>query len=102
MSEEEVEPALTPEEWEEALQHGLSDSGEWNPEVFDWHNMVREFGPHGAAALLLYGFYSWEDVEALRIAATYCGDAYGPGSETERYESLADRIAALLPPRSEG
>ena len=68
---------------------------------------------HALAALALHGQpfgFTWEDVDALRydaeqarrLAVLHAGRWYGDMHELEvRLSSIADRIAALLPPRDE-
>jgi hypothetical protein len=43
------------------------------------------------AKLALRGYFTWDDVDALREAEVHAND--------ERVSAVADRIAALLPPR---
>lgn len=40
-----------------------------------------------------------EDVDALRLAADVMDESYGPLTDNGRFASLADRVAALLPPQ---
>lgn len=54
---------------------------------------------HATAALALHGQdfgFSWDDVDAVREAVE---GAEGSGYDDRRLVHLADRIAALLPPR---
>ena len=93
----EIKPALTPEEWAEAadqraLQAVLESA---SAEVDAWNPPSR----HGLAALTLHGQpfgFTWEDVDRVRSVAEPDSDWY---REDEWLVSLADRIAALLPPR---
>lgn len=122
-------PALTPEEWRRGgIKGSQSSSGDdgWGvylkgSNIFivpGWSDAetpeVHLYTPeklHALAALCLqalaiqqqpFGF-TWEDVDALRSAKAT--EPYGPWadeevpSETARLQSLADRIAAMLPPR---
>jgi hypothetical protein len=94
-----VQPALTPEEWE--LYLGPREDWELsgNPTQY----------AHGAAAVLLHGQpfgFTWKDVDLLRGVANYWHPQDGDGAEWDEYagrqaalRNLADRIAALLPPR---
>lgn len=112
-----IQPALTPEEW-----------AEWN--LYGKHGYVKRLEAHrdagygisfggyepesyigtdlqAVAALCLYGQpfgFGWEDVEALRHAAAgyLSGDFIGRAGPDAgvALDSLADRIAALLPPRT--
>lgn len=98
----EIKPALTAEEWEQARRQHF---------VTTWHM----FGAHGAAALCLEGEpfgFTHEDVDLLEGEATKRGfsamddEAFGiTGSvdrdKQRRLQSLAARLAALLPPRAE-
>lgn len=108
-----AEAALTPEQWALALEHGVGEDG-----LQDYLIRPAEQLGYGdnspamriaVAALCLKSceFFTWEDVDAIRSAvstwtgmrddgagAEYVGDKYWP-----RLETLADRIAALLPPR---
>lgn len=95
MSENEIKPALTPEEWSSRRAHrpwgvfinALDDAS---------FSALGPDGKHVAAALCLdgqpYGF-TWEDVDLLRTLAND-PDVRGGGY----LECIANRIAALLPP----
>lgn len=111
---DEIGPALTPEEWATGVVAGDEDeesasiadgavicSGPSPDDEFVWGSAMFT-GPrrHALAALALHGQsfgFTWEDVDALRDAAD-SPDLTGGWL----YEDLADRIAALLPPREEG
>lgn len=117
-----VEPALTVEEWEEALDDGFQD--EFLEHLCEspivWR-MIGDIGYpglyHPVAALALhdqsFGF-TWRDVDSLREAATLMEAEWrGIVDESQLPENLtiamtrklwdiSERIAALLPPRSEG
>jgi hypothetical protein len=92
-----VEPALTPEEW--AFSDPVADD--------QWENAYGEnMGRHAAAALALYGQpfgFTHADVDLLRGNLETCVDERGSLYLADEHESklqdLADRIAALLPPR---
>lgn len=96
----EIKPALTPEEWADK-----SAVRPWG--IFD--NVIdeasfRDLGPegkHAAAALCLHGQpygFTWEDV-VLLMAEVSTLTGYIDEEEDAHWRSLADRIAALLPPR---
>lgn len=98
------EPALSPEQWANREANGQRGDGSpgahWTG--FDWGELIRAMGPHAGAALLLRGEsfgFNWPDVDAL------CGvaDGFQPEDYDEPHRcallSLANRIAALLPPR---
>ena len=97
---EPIKPALTPEKWREALrwapQRVLCDFG---PPV--GVHYVEESVRHALAALALHGQpfgFAREDVATLR-SWIWQDDAVGAGfAMRDRLVSLADRIAALLPP----
>ena len=93
-----VEPAMTAEEWAVFGDvRGVPWSDYWNQDGY---------GPdqpsyRGVAALALYGQpfgFTWEDVRRIRQTA-HLDDCM----DYERADllNLADRIAALLPPREE-
>ncbi len=88
-------PALTPEQWAEFMNSELDIH-----DLVCYHEegtaVIPDGDAHAAAAMLLYqqpfGF-TWDDVDELRNQ----GRSSRPtGASTG---SLADRIAALLPPR---
>lgn len=91
---EQIKPALTPEQWELQRQIG--------PKHEEGH--AGDF-LHQMAALFLHGQpfgFTWADVDAIRdLLAEHEGDSFHPlpQDERDRVRSLADRIAALLPPR---
>lgn len=98
-----IRPALTPEEWRERI-------GPWE----DWEEppltslpagsdgaleliATSPEGAHYAAAVFLHGQsfgFTWEDVRALSY-----GNGMGAAERAFALADLADRIAALLPPR---
>lgn len=86
-----IEPALTAEEWE-----GFAAMADSEIERMPAH------ARHLHAALCLYGQrfgFTWEDVDGLRaLAESLSGNIINPGSVAP-LRNLADRIAALLPPR---
>lgn len=95
LSVSEIQPALTAEGWSEALAYG-------NPRQID--SVFELADPdtcHYIAALALHGQpfgFTWEDVDLLRDYAVMDDHAdirFGYGDIL----GLADRIAALLPPR---
>lgn len=99
----EIKPALTNHEWTWGIdrpkfraQVGGKDFADMH---CDPHGFIVGEDRHALAALALrdqpFGF-DWDDVDALRSIAE------SPdlrGWETGAADSLADRIAALLPPR---
>ena len=103
-----TDPALTPEEWRQQVrQLGLPEECRALSAalmvVLSDPDAVLDRTPgemrHAVAALVLEGQgfgFTWEDVDALR-------DATAPESDwlmdPAKLNSLADRIAALLPPR---
>lgn len=109
-----IEPALTAEEW--AIRgapiqgrigkkpwaiYELDKQGRlWMPDATENYECVgRE--RHCLAALCLHGQpygFTWADVELIRYAL---GLVHGAGDweDAKVLDSLADRIAALLPPR---
>lgn len=101
----ETQPALTSEQW-------MAPTA-LDPRRAEW--VIREpMNRHALAARALHGQpfgFTWEDVEVLRIAARHeynearrgMGDTYDPllAHGARRIESIADRIAALLPPREQ-
>lgn len=90
----EIKPALTVEDWAEAMASGYrrpADAVDYEAALY----------PHRSAALLLYGEpfgFTWEDVVLVRELATIDADSVAY-HEWKRIRDLADRIAALLPPR---
>lgn len=103
-----IKPALTPEEWYrptldhaqgiDASHFALAPGGKCY--LFDREGSYELDSEerHASAAICLYGQpfgFTWKDVEALRaLDATILG----PGL-FRAVQNLADRIAALLPPR---
>ena len=95
-----MKPALTPEEWSSRRAHrpwgvlfnALDDAS---------FSALGPDGKHVAAALCLdgqrYGF-TWEDVDLLRNGLIYEQHEYMPHT-IPFFNDLANRIAALLPPR---
>lgn len=125
----EVTPALTPKEWaaKEAevsswlriavLQDGLlavsvapddahANDGESSPIHMATVGYAER--PHALAALALHGQpfgFTWEDVDELRSGAELDEDnasGHLAGPFTSPLRAIADRIAALLPPRGAG
>ena len=95
MMEVSVEPALTPEEWKEYDKPKLDKDIECATHEVGYYTPPSR---HGLAALALheqsFGF-RWEDVDFLRMDAED-----SPRAHAENLRELADRIAALLPPRA--
>lgn len=100
---DETQPALTPEEWGRRMA-----AGEPSP-LIPGDADRRYLDRHATAAVCLHGQpfgFTWEDVDLLRGAADYWrpqdGDARewdGFAARQQAMRDLADRIAALLPPR---
>ena len=101
----EIQPALTKGQWETLERHGVIEG---YVDICDGPIPTPIRAPthkdrHALAALALHDHpagFTWEDVEELRgVAEDYDGEPAQQVSPTLRY--LADRIAALLPPREE-
>lgn len=116
---DEIKPALTPKEWTEIA---AAERGDFNCAPMIYLRAIEHRGtgphqldrPHALAALALhnqpFGF-TWEDVDALERSAR---EVFTQARDTDedfvvlrkrmmddqrQLRSLADRIAALLPPR---
>lgn len=110
MSENEIKPAMSPEEWKQ----GETGDGQvfrtprsWvsDPDALwvsdESHGSTRVKDRHATAALCLHGQpfgFTWEDVSLLRDEAASAADR-DMGGMYRALNNLADRIAALLPPR---
>lgn len=107
MNPGESRPALTAAEWAKGLREVIDGYVDECLGVIDVR--LGEYGPppskgeqaRALAALLLHGQpfgFTWDDVDLLRsVAEDYVGE---PAQETAPpLSNLADRIAALLPPR---
>lgn len=116
-----IKPALTPEEWGKQLGasayihprdggedlDGKAFLGRGNGALLVAYDGGYARQPvddrHALAALALhdqpFGF-TWEDVDALRCGADMIEDEWG-GEPAPDLLNLADRIAALVPPRGE-
>lgn len=109
-----IRPALTPEEWAEGSSGLVEiDRDGWlvvrYPNDEDGYSEIILDNAHGAAALCLYGQpfgFTWDDVDTLRHEASYLHEAANRDAKypvVSEYgadlESLAARLAALLPPR---
>jgi hypothetical protein len=106
---EKIQPALTPKEW----ARGATDDGTaYTTAAGEIATMDYALGeraivrhPHALAALALHGQpygFTWEDVDALRLTLSLAAMGSSDGEDADacgRASSLADRIAALLPPR---
>lgn len=95
-----IKAFLTPEQWAAVLDDRLDfDDGSWVGVRLP--TASRE----GYAAAALLGHFTWEDVDALREWADteeeqeQVMDPGRTGVDIDLARSLADRIAALLPPR---
>ena len=109
-----VKPALTPEEWASTTVerwHILIESyGECLDIESDDQDSPGAFGigtsdteaRHALAALCLHGQpfgFTREDVDLCAVASMEAEDGDCP-AEAARWQSLADRIASLLPPEA--
>jgi hypothetical protein len=103
-TEDDIKPALTPEEWAENLNYWQEPG---NP-----RRMHSEFGDepdpeweHALAALALHGQpfgFTHDMADALRRAIGRRVEWMQPiDDDTLLLQAIADRIAALLPPREE-
>ena len=94
-SESEIKPAYDPEDWPDPVTEGLSEADA------HWENAHGEcMDRHQAAARALLGQpfgFTWEDVDMLRNLHAMGVKAKRP--IFDKFEGLANRIAALLPPR---
>lgn len=106
-----IKPAMTPTQWEERCWYrqckrthngGLfsfdADEVEINGDDHDEPARIFDEERHVVAAACLYAQpygFTWADVDALQ----YDGVGYDEGHSQEALDSLAERIAALLPPR---
>lgn len=108
----ELRPALTPEEWVSwaDLRHvtreqGMRTDGGPRLEVHFDPNSVYAFRGDdrlALAALALYGQpfgFTWDDVDAVQEAARVVEDSSPDAPMIDELDALAARIAALLPPR---
>jgi hypothetical protein len=98
---EKTEPALTPAEWADLAFH----AGEGRAHVGAGGALEAEGefdagGRHALAALALHAHPSgltWKDVDLIR--STVLADDFHSPDDWFVLQRLADRIAALLPPR---
>ena len=125
----EIRPALTAEEWERffrGFEVDLSATrqvrrwgdalrvGQWEGDGLHATELEDPEERYTLAALCLHGQpfgFTWEDVEIIRAAlSTWTGMArdddgnfeyVGDRFDDDRAYSIADRIAALLPPKEE-
>ena len=90
----EIKPALTPEQWAT-----VTEFPQYRSENVE--QLVFEDNLDGAGALALLGYFAWDDVDALRYAFSFKRSANEATHlrKMARARSLADRLAALLPPR---
>lgn len=101
---------LTPEEWEDStdLFDGFVDIGRSDGIVDVWlggPDGARDFARerHALAALLLDGQpggFTWAMVEAIRVAVRDAEWSEGLDADPDALQDAADRIAALLRPRT--
>jgi hypothetical protein len=100
---DDVKPALTAEEWAKRISAGGAEMRHMEIAEFRDGTKVGFAPTHAAAAIALYdqpyGF-TWADVDHLRgIVHEY---EVEQGSYDALLDEIADRIAALLPPRETG
>lgn len=114
---EPIKPALTPEEWAGATHrdpavYPMATDPRWLQEVIDGYMSMYADEPahHKTAAVALHGQpfgFTWADVDMLREEVEPCGCRQTASAAEDAevmcvfraLEALADRIAALLPPR---
>lgn len=101
-----MEPALSAEDWADIAKYGVDCvRAESGPRTWtDTHTDRLELGARAVAAVALQEsggdaspMFTWEDVDALRKISW--ADNGELGSYAGMCECIADRIAALLPPR---
>jgi hypothetical protein len=97
-----MKPALTAEEWAKGKPgvFGWDDGSAF----VDWRNgTTGAEAPHAIAAVCLHGKsfgFTWDDVEMVRNAVGMIESEWGSdGNMGGPLLDVADRIAALLPPR---
>lgn len=113
---DEIRPAIHAMWWKEIIPRIAAGDG-WVPLLSDYAGVKNSEG-HAAAALALYGQpfgFTADDVEIVRRFADGCDGTLGAADDyrvfpdgivmymmymrdVRRLASLADRIAALLPP----
>lgn len=92
MSDTDIRPALTPEEWALLFDGDIS-----------WSGTLLCDNPHGAAAAAIHGQpygFTREDVRAIRDLVGAWRSWSVMNAKGDHFESIADRIAALLPPEA--
>lgn len=103
-----IRPALTAEEWARVLAGELCDENEalLPGDPFDDEDRGKRLSDAGLAAALLQmagpkgtPWFTWEDVDLLRDFVVMDGGAPSGRFAHTDIADLADRIAALLPPR---
>jgi len=97
-----TEPALTPSEWRllRLWNAGKMPGGRVRGMVVLG---LPESHKHGAAACALYGQpfgFTHEDIEILRTMSTTADASDYAGWLAEPLTSIADRLEALLPPKT--
>lgn len=115
---DEVRPALSPQEWSrnEVFSYGRrgpriaadEDSIEFDDGIDPQHGASFRERRHAVGALALHGQpfgFTWADVDAIRREVSLIRSETSPRMQddpaTARQSTIADRIAALLPPREE-
>jgi hypothetical protein len=94
-----IEPALTTDEWAQKWDGHDDDA---TPMRYTFGVAVYMDRPHASAALALHGQpfgFTWDDVDAIRHAAKMARTWDEVVGDPDVLDGLADRIAALLPPR---
>ena len=101
MSEHEIKLALTAEEWASVFPPSVRKHITQYALDGIVNALMRDLTPQGLAAVALFdepfGF-TWEDVDEIEYAATELGFFH---IRDTRLPSIASRIAALLPPRTD-
>lgn len=109
---EHTRPALAPEEWADILPE-LPIAGKYSDVLYGLVSPGLPLRPDAIAGVALYGQpggFTWADVDRCRRMAEALqselddpnSERYDDGAlfdEIREWQSLADRLAALLPPR---
>lgn len=96
-----IKPALTPDEWAgRAIQSGRGRARIADGGALEAEGELDASRRHALAALALHGQpfgFTWKDVDLIR--STVLADDFHSPDDWFVLQRLADRIAALLPPR---
>lgn len=105
-----IKPALTAEEWRHVAKAAVGDYN-MAPMIHGVYAYYINDGaapqlnrPEALAALCLHGQpfgFTWEDVDVIRAAHPLPGEPIQESYNPYAMWEIADRIAALLPPRAE-